>query len=353
MTEPSETDPNRPRQATEDGAPPPVPSAGPGPGRTASDNADTAEGAEAQETTPEAPNTSEDSITAEPAGNRLADEPAEAAPAPEPSDAGPTSEPPAAAADPEPAPAPAPQPAAGAAPIAPEAAAAANSAESVTSERTTPSSAVVAGAGGGAASRTALAPSSPGSAASVVAALSLPNLLTAARCVSVLIIVVMLLWPWGPQITGALIVFALASATDWLDGRLARAFNLVSPLGRMMDSIADKLLVGATLLCLCAIGVIDGLNVLAAALILMREIAISGLREHLGGRGVVVPASDLAKWKTTFQMVALAALMAAPWAPFETVARVAALLILWAAMGMTLVSGFQYAWATRGEWSEE
>mgnify|MGYP000073641827 CR=1 FL=1 len=100
-------------------------------------------------------------------------------------------------------------------------------------------------------------------------------------------------------------------------------------------------------------GVIDGLNVLAATLILMREIAISGLREHLGGRGVVVPASDLAKWKTTFQMVALAALMAAPLAPLETVARVAALTILWVAMGMTLVSGFQYMWATRGEWSKE
>lgn len=186
-----------------------------------------------------------------------------------------------------------------------------------------------------------------------LAHLSLPNVLTAARCVSVLVIAVLLLWPWGPLITGTLVVFALAAATDWLDGRIARAFNLTSDLGRMLDSIADKLLIAVTLLCLCAIGVIDGLNVLAAALILMREIAISGLREHLGGRGVTMPPTSLAKWKTTFQMVAIAALMASPWAPLETVARVAALLILWAAMVMTLVSGFQYAWATRQVWNEE
>ncbi len=190
-------------------------------------------------------------------------------------------------------------------------------------------------------------------ASQALAHLSLPNILTAARCLSVLLIAILLLWPWGPLMTGTLVVFALAAATDWLDGRIARAFNLTSDLGRMLDSIADKLLIAVTLLCLCAIGVIDGINVLAAALILMREIAISGLREHLGGRGVTMPPTNLAKWKTTFQMVAIAALMASPWAPLETVARVAALLILWAAMVMTLVSGFQYAWATREVWNEE
>lgn len=188
--------------------------------------------------------------------------------------------------------------------------------------------------------------------ASVLRHLSVPNILTAARCLSVIVIVVLLIWPWGPLMTGALVVFGLSALTDWLDGRIARAFNLVSDLGRMLDHIADKLLVGITMLALCAIGVIDGLNVLAAALILTREIAISGLREHLAPRGIVVPASNLGKWKTTFQMVALAALMASPLAPFELVARIAALLILWVAMGMTLVSGFQYVWGTRKAWSE-
>ena len=183
--------------------------------------------------------------------------------------------------------------------------------------------------------------------------LTVPNLLTAVRCASVILIVVLLIWPWGPLINGALVVFALAALTDWFDGKLARAWNATSDLGRMLDHVADKLLIGVTMLALCAIGVIDGLNVLAAALILAREIAISGLREHLGARKVVVPATMLAKWKTTFQMVALAALMAAPLAPIEIVARVTALLILWIAMGMTLVSGFQYVWGTRHVWNEE
>ncbi|MEM9224193.1 MAG: CDP-diacylglycerol--glycerol-3-phosphate 3-phosphatidyltransferase [Pseudomonadota bacterium] len=186
----------------------------------------------------------------------------------------------------------------------------------------------------------------------LMAILTLPNVLSGLRAVLVLLIVILLLWPWGPQLTGALILFAIAAGTDWLDGRLARAWNQESELGRMIDHIADKLLVCVTLLTLCAIGVIDGVNALAAALILARELAISGLREHLSVKGVALPSSIFAKWKTTFQMVALAALMAAPLAPFTGAARFSGLLILWVAMFMTVVSGFQYAYQTRHIWYE-
>ncbi|MEM6762671.1 MAG: CDP-diacylglycerol--glycerol-3-phosphate 3-phosphatidyltransferase [Pseudomonadota bacterium] len=185
-----------------------------------------------------------------------------------------------------------------------------------------------------------------------VATITLPNLLTAFRCVMVFLIVVLLMWPWGPLLTGALVVFAIAAATDWLDGVLARAFNLQTDLGRMLDHIADKLLVCVTMLCLCATGVIDGLNVLAVALILSRELAISGLREHLGARGVVVPSTMFGKWKTTFQMVAVAALLAAPLAPLAGVARFSGLMILWVAMVLTVASGVQYALATREAWGK-
>jgi len=181
--------------------------------------------------------------------------------------------------------------------------------------------------------------------------LTLPNILTALRCLAVLVIVILIAWPFGPLLTGALVVFGLAAATDWADGALARAWGVTSDLGRMLDHVADKLLVGITMLMLCSVGIIDGVNVIAAALILGREIAISGLREHLGARGIVVPASLFAKWKTTFQMVALAALMAVPLAPLEVVARVTALLILWAAMVMTIISGAQYIVGTRQAWS--
>ncbi|MCF3932162.1 CDP-diacylglycerol--glycerol-3-phosphate 3-phosphatidyltransferase [Acuticoccus sp. M5D2P5] len=182
---------------------------------------------------------------------------------------------------------------------------------------------------------------------------TIPNILTILRCLGVFALAVLLVWPFGDVRLAALIVFVLAALTDWLDGYLARKLNQISAFGRMLDSIADKLLVGVALLMLCAEGTIGGLNSLAAALILMREIAISGLREHLGTKGIVVPASLFAKWKTTIQLVAIAVLIGAPltWAPATFV--VIGLVILWAAVVMTLVSGWQYIWGTRKAWGEE
>lgn len=178
----------------------------------------------------------------------------------------------------------------------------------------------------------------------------IPNVLTVIRCVGVLAVAVLLVPPVGPHLWAALVVFAGAAATDWFDGYLARRWNQTTAFGRMLDSIADKLLVGVTLMMLCALGIIEGVHALAAALILTREIAISGLREHLGAKAIVMPPSLLGKWKATVQLIALAALIAAPLTPLPQVAKVAGLALLWGAMVMTVISGVQYAWGTRHAW---
>lgn len=183
--------------------------------------------------------------------------------------------------------------------------------------------------------------------------MNIPTFLTWVRVAGVLVFAVLIAWPSSDQRVAALIVFLLAAATDWLDGYLARTWNQTTAFGRMLDSIADKLLVGTTLLMLCAEGTITGLNALAAALILIREIAISGLREHLGEKGILVPVSMAGKWKTTVQLIALAALIAAPLTPFPVVALWAGLVILWGAAVLTVVSGAQYAWGARHAFAQD
>jgi len=108
----------------------------------------------------------------------------------------------------------------------------------------------------------------------------------------------------------ALAIFVAASVTDWLDGYLARVWQQQSMLGRMLDPIADKLLVGAALILLVQDGTISGASVWAALIIMSREILVSGLREFLIELNVRVHVSRLAKWKTTLQMVALGFLLA-------------------------------------------
>ncbi len=173
---------------------------------------------------------------------------------------------------------------------------------------------------------------------------NLPNLLTISRIV--LIIPFALLFfadgEWARWI--ALALFIMAAITDWLDGHLARRFKAGSPLGRMLDPIADKLLVAAALLLLVATGGIAGWSIAAALAILLREIAVSGLREHLGPLGITVPVSGLAKWKTTIQLVAVALLIAPPGMGLNTIG----LILLWGAAVLTLMTGWNYFAATRG-----
>jgi cardiolipin synthase len=176
-----------------------------------------------------------------------------------------------------------------------------------------------------------------------VSPLSLPNLLTYGRIAAVPLVAVCLyldpLWlRWV-----ALFVFVSAGVSDFFDGYLARRWAQQSALGRMLDPIADKLLVGGTLLMLAAKGDIAGLSLWAALVILSREILVSGLREFLAGLRVSVPVTRLAKWKTTAQLVAVGFLVAGPAGdrvlPITTDTGLA---LLWASALLTLYTGYDY-----------
>ena len=187
--------------------------------------------------------------------------------------------------------------------------------------------------------------------------LSLPNLLTLSRIVALPFLVALLWWPgWT---TGYLIAFVLYCAmgiTDYFDGYLARSSGAVSKLGIFLDPIADKIMVAAVILVLAVQGVLSGpyvgdLHVIAGLIILVREIAVSGLREFLGGLQVSVPVSKLAKWKTTFQLVCLGALILGRGLPEWTmmigpieanVPHTVGLSTLWAAAVLTVITGWDY-----------
>lgn len=175
-------------------------------------------------------------------------------------------------------------------------------------------------------------------------ALNLPNLLTYGRLAAVPAVVVLLFWPdelaarWA-----ALVIFIVAGITDYLDGYFARAYAQQSVLGRMLDPIADKLLVSACLLMLAADGVIEGWSLSAAIVILCREVLVSGLREFLAELKVGVPVSRVAKWKTTLQLVAIGFLIAGPAGeqllPGTTPIGIG---LLWIAAALTLYTGWDY-----------
>jgi cardiolipin synthase (CMP-forming) len=174
--------------------------------------------------------------------------------------------------------------------------------------------------------------------------LSLPNLLTYGRIVAVPAVVACLYFVKGDLGRWlALSIYMAACITDYFDGYLARAWHQQSTLGRMLDPIADKLLVGATLLMLTHDNTIDGVNVWAAVIILCREILVSGLREFLAELNVKIRVTRLAKWKTTLQMIALAVLIAAP-AMAATMPYIPTLgiALLWFAALLTLWTGTDY-----------
>jgi CDP-diacylglycerol--glycerol-3-phosphate 3-phosphatidyltransferase/cardiolipin synthase len=173
---------------------------------------------------------------------------------------------------------------------------------------------------------------------------SLPNILTYGRIVAVPVLAAVLyFWASDGARWIAFAIFVTACLTDWLDGYLARIWEQQSNLGRMLDPIADKLLVGATLLMLVYAGTIGGWSIWAALIILCREILVSGLREYLAELNVKVHVTQMAKWKTAVQFVALAMLLAGPAAdavfPGATYVGVA---LLWVAALLTLLTGYDY-----------
>lgn len=175
----------------------------------------------------------------------------------------------------------------------------------------------------------------------------LPNVLTLSRIAAIPLLV--LLVAIGAPVADLLacVLFAAACVTDYLDGRLARDRLQLSDLGRMLDPIADKLLVGAVLMSLVGFGRLPAAGIYPAIVIMLREILVSGLREYLAEIRIGLPVTRLAKWKTGVQMTALGVLLlgshgaaliglgALPMAWFGGA-------LLWIAAGFTLITGWDY-----------
>ena len=182
-------------------------------------------------------------------------------------------------------------------------------------------------------------------------ALSLPNLLTYGRVAAVPALVFCFYIENSASRWLSLAVFVAATVSDYLDGYLARAWGQQSAIGRMLDPIADKLLVATALMLLVSEQTIAGWSLIAAIIILTREISVSGLREFLAGlNNVRVPVTRLAKYKTTLQMVAIGFLLVGPAGDrlfryyfFDVgVVTYIGLLLLWISALITLYTGYDY-----------
>src|SRR6201996_1803002 len=175
----------------------------------------------------------------------------------------------------------------------------------------------------------------------------LPNLLTLSRIAAIPLLVVLVALHNPPADLAACVLFSAAAITDYFDGRLARSRRQQSDLGRMLDPIADKLLVAATLMMLVGQTRLSALGLYPAIVIMLREILVSGLREYLAGIRIGLPVTRLAKWKTGFQMGALGTLLAGDsGARFLHLGFLPVSLIgetmLWIAAILTLITGWDY-----------
>jgi cardiolipin synthase len=187
--------------------------------------------------------------------------------------------------------------------------------------------------------------------------LALPNIITILRILLVPVFAVAFVMPGDAARLFAFAIFAIAGFSDWLDGFAARKLKAGSAFGRMLDPIADKVLVGVALMMLVAEGtftevkpngMLSLLKLVPAIIILSREILVSGLREYLAGARVSVPVTAIAKFKTAVQMVAIGAMILTPLAhviaPGITGAtyEVIAYILLWIAAALTVYTGVVY-----------
>ena len=177
--------------------------------------------------------------------------------------------------------------------------------------------------------------------------LQIPNILTIGRIIIVPIFVLTFFIPgfFGDLIP--LFLFVLASFTDYLDGLLARLFKEESKLGELLDPIADKILVSAALILLVMNGTIKNFEVIAAIIILTREILISGLREFLAKVSITMPVTSLAKLKTFIQMLSIAILLTGDSGNkiinFQDYnAQTIGIILLWFSAFLTLYTGYDY-----------
>ena len=174
-----------------------------------------------------------------------------------------------------------------------------------------------------------------------------PNYLTIGRIIIVPIFVLTFYLPgfYGDVI--ALILFIVASFTDFLDGMLARMMEQESKLGELLDPIADKIIVAAALILLVMNGTIKNYEVIAAIIILTREILVSGLREFLAKGRIKLPVSNLSKLKTVLQMVSIGLLLSGETGNkiinFQDYnAQTIGIILLWLSAFLTLYTGYEY-----------
>ncbi|GGB26029.1 CDP-diacylglycerol--glycerol-3-phosphate 3-phosphatidyltransferase [Allosediminivita pacifica] len=202
---------------------------------------------------------------------------------------------------------------------------------------------------------------------------NLPNILTVLRLIAAPGVAVMFLYFNRPIADwAALLLFLSAGLTDWIDGRLARQWGQETKIGTMLDPIADKAMVVIALMVIVGYSSMSPWLVLPATVILFREVFVSGLREYLGDTGGTLKVTNLAKWKTTVQMIAIAVLFSqgvfehyfasgvvgedpdivygvlagdfpdAPGAGAMIVAGWVGLILLWLAAALTFITGFDY-----------
>ena len=178
--------------------------------------------------------------------------------------------------------------------------------------------------------------------------LTLPNLLTLSRILAVPILVFLLWRPSPVDYAVTFVLYCIVGVTDYFDGYLARAQGQISRLGQFLDPIADKIMIAAVLVMLISsrkanpVPEIEGFHIIAALVILLREIFVSGLREFLAPLNISMPVSQLAKWKTAFQMIALGALILGGAVPEMPWVHQVGLFSLWVAAALTMITGYDY-----------
>jgi cardiolipin synthase len=168
------------------------------------------------------------------------------------------------------------------------------------------------------------------------------NILTLSRIAAIPLIAALLFLELPVFRWLALSLYVIACVTDFLDGYIARRMDQVSALGRFLDPIADKLVVGAILMAMTATQQIAGWSILPALIIMCREIMVSGLREYLATLKIGIPVTVLAKWKTTAQMVALGFLIVGNAGPDWLPVTLTGDILLWFAAMLTVITGYDY-----------
>lgn len=174
---------------------------------------------------------------------------------------------------------------------------------------------------------------------------NLANKLTMARIAAIPVICILMDLPGQLAAWAAMLLFVLAAVTDYFDGYVARNYNQMSTWGRVLDPIADKLLVAAVVLMIAVTDRLNSVNFIPALVILLREVAVSGLREFLAELRVGLPVTKLAKWKTATQMLALPFLICNQVDLGICTTGNVGVVLIWVAAVLTVITGWDY-WLT-------